>query len=440
VSNRTEAAPTGEYRPLQASHVLHENVTTVFRSYRDVLSIPGAPGFTSAGALARLPMSMLGIGIVLLVKSATGSYATAGAVAGVFGLTQAFTSPFLARAVDRFGQSRVMLPAIAVHLAGLASLLISAELHAPRWTVFAAAVIAGATIGSIGSLARARWSYVLAGREPAGVREALLHTAYSLESVLDEVVYITGPLLVTTLAVRLSPGFGLFAAMLAVGIGGVLLLLQHRTEPVPSGTRRPAGSGGLAAPGMIVLLLGMTCTGAIFGSVEVLTVAFADSQHALGAAGWVLACFALGSLLAGLAYGVVHWKLGAGRRFLVAVLLLALGVSPVLLVTNLPQLAVVIFVAGFAISPMLIGGMGLVQELVRPERLTEGLTWVASTIGIGVSAGSAIGGAAVDAFGAEQAFVVPVGAGALAAVIVLLGSRWLRPVEKVSPAVPAEAG
>jgi MFS family permease len=372
-------------------------------------------------------MSMLGIGIVLLVKSATGSYATAGAVAGVFGLTQAFAAPLVARAVDRFGQSRVMLPALALHLTGLALLLVSTEFNAPRWTVFAAAVVAGATMGPFGSMVRARWSYVLADVEPEDVRHGLLHTAYSLESVLDEVVYITGPLLVTTLAVRVSPVFGLIAAMLAVGLGGVLLMLQRRTEPRPSGARRPAGSGGLAAPGMIVLLLGMTCTGAIFGSVEVLAVAFADAQHALGAAGWVLACFALGSLLAGLAYGTVQWKLGAGRRFLVAVLLLAVGVSPVLLVQSLIQLAVVVFVAGFAISPMLIGGMGLVQELVSPTRLTEGLTWVASTIGIGVSAGSAIAGAAVDAVGAKQAFVVPVGAGALAAVIVLLGAHWLRP-------------
>jgi MFS family permease len=399
----------------------------VFRTYRDALSIPGAPGFTAAGALARLPMSMLGIGIVLLVKSATGSYAMAGAVAGIFELTQAFTSPLVARAVDRFGQSRVMLPAIAVHLTGLALLLISAEVDGPAWTVFAAAVIAGGSIGSLGSLVRARWSYLLADPEYDEARQALLHTAYSLESVLDEVVYITGPLLVTVLAVQLSPAFGLIAAMLAVGVGGTLLLLQHRTEPRPSGARRPSGSSGLASPGMIVLLLGMACTGAIFGSVEVLAVAFADSRHELGGAGWVLACFALGSMLAGLGYGAVQWRLEAGRRFLIAVLLLALGVSPVLVVQNLPQLAAVIFVAGFAISPMLISGMGLVQELVSAARLTEGLSWVASTIGIGVSAGSAIAGAAVDAIGAQRAFVVPVAAGAAASVIVLLGAHRLRP-------------
>jgi MFS family permease len=397
----------------------------VFRTYRDVLSIPGAAGFTSAGVLGRLPMSMLGIGIVLLVEASTGSYGVAGSVAGVFGLVQAFASPLVARAVDRFGQSRVMLPAIAVHLTGLGLLVLSSELDAPRWTIYTAAVIAGASMGSLGSLVRARWSFVLAGHE----REStLLHTAYSLESVLDEVVYITGPLLVTILATRLAPAVGLGAAALAVGVGGTLLMVQRRTEPTPSGTGQAIGPGVLRAPGMIVLMLGMLCTGAIFGSIEVLTVAFADAQHQLGAAGAVLASFALGSLLAGLVYGAVQWKAGTGRRFLVAVLLLAVGVTPVLLVGNLPQLAVVIFVAGFAISPMIISGMGLVQELVAAPRLTEGLTVILSSIGVGVSSGAAIGGAAVDAVGAEQGFAVPVCAGALAAVIVLLGSPWLRPI------------
>ena len=396
----------------------------MFRTYRDVLSLPGAPGFAAAGALARLPLSMLGIGLVLLVEAATGSYATAGAVAGVFGLTSALASPWVSRAVDRFGQARVMLPAITLHVSGLILLLVCAQFDAPRWTVFAAALIAGASIGSLGSLVRARWSFALAGHE----REStLLHTAYSLESVIDEVVFVSGPLLVTVLATRLAPAYGIIAATLAVGIGGTALMLQRRTEPPPSGRQPGPGSGVLRAPGMVVLCLAMICVGVIFGSMEVLAVAFADERHHLNRSGWVLALFALGSLLAGLAYGSVQWRWGAGRRFRLGVVLLALGVTPVLFVQNLLQMGGVIFVAGFAISPMLISGNALVQELVDPARLTEGLTWTVSGIGVGVSAGSAISGAAVDTAGAQRAFAVPVSAGILAALLVLACSRWLRP-------------
>lgn len=397
----------------------------MFRTYREVLSISGAPAFAAAGALARLPMSMLGIGLVLLVEAATGSYGTAGAVAGVFGLTTAIVSPLVSRAVDRFGQARVTLPTLAVHVVALAALLLAVHEGAPVWTFFVCVAVAGAGIGSLGSLVRARWSFALAGHE----REAtLLHTAYSLESVIDEVVFISGPLLITVLATRLSPTWGLTVAILAVAVGGTLLMLQRRTEPPPSGVRPAPGGGVLRAPGMVVLCVAMVCVGMIFGSMEVLAVAFAEERGHLDRAGWVLAVFAFGSLIAGLAYGSVQWRSGAGRRFRLGVVLLAAGVVPTLFVGTLPALAAVVFVAGFAISPMLISGNALVQELVAPARLTEGLTWTVSGIVIGVSTGAAVSGWAVDLAGARRGFAVPVAAGLLAAIVVLLCSRWLRPL------------
>jgi MFS family permease len=396
-------------------------VLVIFRTYRSVLAMPGAAAFSAAGLLARLPLSMLGIGIVLLVQDARGSYAVAGATAGAFVLTSALTAPALSRAVDRFGQARVMLPALAVHLLGMALLLLAAHAGAPSGVVLLIAVAAGSGVGSLGSLVRARWSYVLGRRE----RVDLLHTAYSLESVLDEVVFVSGPLLVTLLATRVSPTWAVLAAMVAAGTGGILLLLQHRTEPPPASGGRTSGPGVLRAPGMVVLVLAMTCVGTIFGSVEVVTVAYADELGRLGQAGAVLAVFAFGSLLAGVAYGSVQWRASSGRRFLLGVLLLAAGVSLILPADGLGQLAAVVFVAGFAISPMLISGNGVVQDLVPAPRLTEGLTWVSSAIMGGVSAGAALGGRAVDSLGAQDAFAVPVGAGLTAAVIVLLGSRRL---------------
>jgi MFS family permease len=406
----------------------------VFQAYRDVLSLPGTRGFAAAGALARLPLSMLGIGLVLLIESTTGSYATAGAVAGVFGLTSALASPSVSRAVDRFGQARVMLPAIGVHVSGLILLLVCAQTEAPRWTVFVAAVIAGLSIGSIGALVRARWSFALSGHE----RETtLLHTAYSLESVIDEVVFVGGPLLVTLLATRLAPIYGLIAAVLSVSVGGTLLMLQRSTEPPPSGLRPRRGTGVMRAPGMVVLCLVMVCVGVIFGSIEVLAVAFADERHHLDRAGWVLAAAALGSLLSGLGYGAVQWRAPAGRQFRIGVVLLTIGLAPLLLAHNLPQMAIIFFVAGFAISPTLISGNALVQEIVDPARLTEGLTWTNSGIGVGIALGAALAGAVVDAAGTQRGFTVPVLAGLVAAMVVLLSSRRLRPTSHLLRSVEA---
>ena len=206
-------------------------MTRFLTGYLEVLRLPGAASFSAAGVLARLPISMLGIGIVLSVE-ATGSYAVAGWVAATYGVVQALASPVVARAVDRMGQARVMRPAIAVHVLGLVLLVACAQARAPRWTLFAAVAVTGATIGSLGSLVRARWSFLLSDHPR---RPALVHRAYSLESVLDEVVFIVGPILVTLLATQVSPAAGLAAAACAVAVGGIWLLAQHRTEPHPRG-------------------------------------------------------------------------------------------------------------------------------------------------------------------------------------------------------------
>jgi MFS family permease len=391
--------------------------------YLEVLRLPGAASFSAAGVVARLPISMLGIGIVLLSVEATGSYAVAGWVAATYGVVQAVASPVVARAVDRAGQARVMRPAIGVHVLGLVLLIVCAQARAPRWTLFAAVAVTGATIGSLGSLVRARWSFLLSDHPR---RPALVHRAYSLESVLDEVVFIVGPILVTLLATQVSPAAGLAAAACAVAVGGVWLLAQHRTEPPPSGGHAAHQRGGMNLPGLGVLVLAFACIGVVFGSVEVLTIAFTDEQGVPGRAGAVLAAFAFGSMLAGIAYGAVHWQSAPSRRFLAAVLLLAVGLSPALLASSVLSLAAVVLLAGVAISPMLISGNALVQELLPAGRLTEGLSWVSTGLGIGIAAGAAAAGVAVDRLGAAHGFAVPVAAGVVAALVVLSGQRHLR--------------
>lgn len=404
----------------------------MLRPYREVLATPGALAFSAAGLLARLPISMLGIGIVLLVSAQTGSYALAGAVAATFGLVQAVAAPQVARLVDRLGQARVLRPVIGVHVIGLLALVAAVTGDAPTWALFAGAVVAGAAALSVGSLVRTRWSYLLDGSRR-------LHTAYSLESVLDEVVFIVGPVVVTVLATRVAPAAGLLTAAGAALVGGWLLAAQRRTEPPLSpagaaprtpvghatdgtpGTAAPAASrrtnAVLRAPGMPVLVLTFCFVGGLFGSVEVLAVAFAEERGSPGAAGVVLACFATGSLVAGLAYGSVHWRRPPAQQFLGAVALLAAGSIPFALVTTIPALAAVMLLAGLSISPMIISGYALVGLIAPVGRLTEGLTWTTTALGLGTSVAAATTGAAVDAVGAHRAFLVPVVAAVLAAAV-----------------------
>ncbi|GAA3800277.1 MFS transporter [Cellulomonas soli] len=402
----------------------------MLQPYRDVLSRPGALAFSSSGTLARLPMSMIGIGIVLMVSALYDSYGLAGRVSAVYVTAQALCSPQIARLVDRFGQARVMRPAVAVSATGTVTLVILASTHAPEAALYVAAVVTGGAIGSFGSLVRARWSRVL-GRDPRR-----LHTAYSLESALDELVFIVGPVLATVLATSVNPVAGLVVPLVGMIGGGYWFLSLRASEPpvAPHDAPRPRGSV-LRNPGMIVLAVVFVAMGSIFGATDVSTVAFAEEEGNKGVAGVILAVFALGSMLSGLAYGARHWVRPLWQRFAIGMIGLAVGASLFVAVDSLPALAAVMFVTGIAIAPTLVNGNGLVQDLVPPERLTEGLTWVGTSLGVGVSVGSSIAGAQIDAHGSRSGFLVVVVSAVCAVLATFVALRTLRP-RTPSPALP----
>ncbi|MDM7830288.1 MFS transporter [Cellulomonas edaphi] len=388
--------------------------------YGDVLRRPGALAFSAAGALARLPMSMVGIGIVLMVSALYDSYGLAGRVSAVYVIAQAVCSPQLSRLVDRHGQARVMRPAVAVSAAGLVGLVVAALADAPEVILYVTATVTGAAIGSFGSLVRARWSSTLSDPRQ-------LHTAYALESAVDELVFVVGPVAATLLATGVDPTAGLVVPLVAMVVGGYWFCALRATEPpvAPKGQPRPRGSV-LRTPAMLVLVLVFVAMGSIFGANDVSTVAFAEEAGHKNLAGPVLAVFAAGSLIAGLLYGTRHWKRPLHQRFANGMIALAVGVSLFFLVDSLWALAAVMFVTGFAIAPTLINGNALVQQLVPAERLTEGLTWIGTALGVGVSVGSSVAGARIDAEGSHAGFLVVVVSAVVAVVAVLASYRTLR--------------
>jgi MFS family permease len=104
-----------------------------------------------------------------------------------------------------------------------------------------------------------------------------------------------------------------------------------------------------------------------------------------------------------------------------------MGVSmiPLLLVGNLPLLAVALFVAGLSIAPTMITTMSLIEEHVPRTQLTEGMTWVSTGLAVGVALGSSMAGWVIDAAGARAGYGVPAVAGAVAVAVGFLGYRRL---------------
>lgn len=386
--------------------------------YRRVLSRPGALPFAAAAFLGRMHLSMAALGTVLLVSAVTHSYGLAGAVSATLSVSAAVASPWLGRRFDRYGQRRVLLPVLLVFVAGIVALSLLAAGHAPHWTLFAAAAPAGATAPPLSSLVRTRWAALLgASRE--------LETAYALESVLDEVIFVSGPVLVTVLSTTVAPAAGLLATVGFVTVGTLWFVTQRGTEP----PRRAAGARpaarAMSVPGMRVLAMTYLLTGGLFGTYDVTMVAFAARHGSRGSAGWLLALIAGGSLTAGLAYGVRHWRLPLSRRFVLASAALPFGSLALVAAPNLTAMAPAAFVAGLAIAPSLIAGYGLVERLVPAASLTEGLTRVGSSIGIGFAAAASLSGYLVDVSGPRAAFLVGVGAATAAALVALAGQGLL---------------
>jgi MFS family permease len=382
----------------------------VLTSYRRVLAEPGTLKFSSAGLVARLPISMVGLGIVLLVSSATGSYGVAGAVSAAYMVTNAALAILQARLVDRFGQPLVLSTACAAFGLSMAVLVVAVRSDWPILAAYVAAAVAGGSLPQIGSCVRARWSYVLG--DPADIQ-----TAYAIEAVVDEAVFMLGPILVTVLATAWDPAAGLAVAVLACVVGTLAFCAQRSTEPP---AHPPSRSGGHRPPmpwrTVVPLAVVSAALGVLFGAAEVATVAFAQEQGKQAYAGGLLALYALGSLVAGLLTGAITWRRGPAIRVRWGAFAMACTMLPLYFVSSVPLMGLVLLLGGFAIAPTLIGALSLTERTVPPARLTEGMAIMHTGLVAGVAPGATIAGVVIDALGASPAYLVCVAAGVVAAI------------------------
>ncbi len=386
----------------------------MLQSYRRILALPGAAAFSAAGLVARMPYSMEGLGVVLLVSARTGSYAEAGVVAACAVLAGAVASPVLARLIDRYGQTLVMPAAGAGSTLGFGLLVLAVESGWPVGWTWAAAALGGACFPPYGSAVRARWAHAVQDR-------AQLTTAFAFEGVVDEIVFMVGPVVVTLLATGLHPAAGLVAAVTAGLVGGLLLAAQRSTAPPHT---RPAdrtdGHQPLLWSRLAPLCVVAAGLGCLFGSVEVVTVAFAEESGNRGYAGWLLAVWALGSMLAGLVLGALPGPGRPLRRLRLGAALLTVTVAVAALAPGPLLLGAVLLGSGLAIAPTVIAATTLAEAYSPRSRLTEGITWMTTGLTIGVAPGAALAGVAVDTWGASGGFAVPVAGGLLAAL-----SGWM---------------
>jgi MFS family permease len=396
-------------------------------SYSRIFRVPRMPSLLATGLIARLPIGINGLAIVLMLKAERGSFAIAGLTAGAFALANAFGTPIMARTVDRAGAWVLGVMAIGCGI-GLTGLIVSAS-DAPEAVVIGFAVLTGVSAPPVSSLLRALYPRLLRGQP------SLIHGAFALDSVLTELLFIAGPALTAAIAVLASPQAALGLSAVAVTVGTFAFLAALRGIEVDAPTHAPAGLlGALRAPGVRTLVLTMLPVGFAFGILEITVTAFAADEGHPELAGVLLTLWACASAAGGLVYGARPRRGTASDTHLRVALLLPVGLAPVVLSTSPVTMALLLLPAGIFIAPLLATRNELVGQVAPAGTETEAYTWPLTAIVAGIAAGQGIAGTIVDGPGWRTAAIVAVGSAAVGSALSVARRGTLQVPADAAPA------
>jgi MFS family permease len=377
--------------------------------YRTVLAVPGSLRLYATGVFARLPQGMSGLATLLLVREASRSYAIAGLAVGCQAVAAAAVGPLQGRLVDRIGRGRVLVPWATAQAALFIALVVCAHAHAPGVVLVIIAAAGGAALPAIAPVVRALLRAVI-------VEEATRESAYALESVIQELIWITGPLVVGIIIAVGSPSLALIvcAGLTLCGTGLFIASPASRSRPV---SRVPGGSGGLRAlPDLRALLVPVALMGLAIGATEVGLPSLALHAGSRASTGLLLAMWSLGSMIGGLAHGSREWSIGLGARYRRLLAGAVLCAAPLAFAHSIPFGLVGALLTGLAIAPVFSCQYALVGGMVPAGGETEAFTWMSSALVAGIAAGSALGGALIGPGGVTAPFLISCGALALAAL------------------------
>jgi hypothetical protein len=388
-------------------------------SYLAVLRLPHARPVLLASLVGRLANATGPLSVVLFVQEQTGSFARAGAASAAIALASGLLAPVRGRLVDRFGQRRCLVPMALAFAAALTGLVAVAG---PGPAAVAATVglasAAGAVAPPLGASMRALW-VSLVGQGPR------LQTAYALDAVLDELLFVVGPLLAGGLATLYRPAAGVLVTG-GLAAAGTLGFVASPVSRAQAGSRadgavRAGWAGALAGPGLRTLVLSLTGVGAAIGIWEIGLVGAAREAGAPAAASLSLAVWAAASGVGGLWYGARTWHRPAGQRYLVLLALLVLAGAPMAAAGSPLALGVVVALVGLVLAPLESSAYVLAAELAPAGTLTESGTWLNTAINVTSAAGLAGAGALIDRAGVPATLAVACACTAAGLLVALAG-------------------
>jgi MFS family permease len=385
-------------------------------SYRSVLTSPHVARLLAGTLIGRMPCGMVPLAILLLVQSREAPLALGGLLTAVYGLAYALSQPLLGRMVDRRGQTRVIATATAVATTALLALPLTDPARQPL-QMNVLVLIAGICTPPLEAGLRTLWPSVLPNPGPR-------HTALTLDTSTQGLVYILGPPLTAALHAAAGPQLTL-TAIAALGASGTLVVLTA----TPSRTWRPAPRhrdpvGPLRSRGLHLLFTALAGVGIAIGALNVLAVGTAERHDAAWLAGTLPAALPAGTLIGGLLYACRTWPGSNAAHLVAGAAGFAIGWLPLLTAPGPTAAVLLVAVPGLFLAPLLTSSFHAVHALAAPGTTTEASAWLIAAIGIGQAGGTALAGLTAHA-GPMTIAALPTAGAAAALALLHTGRRRL---------------
>lgn len=368
-------------------------------TYSSLLKTPGVARIIAAQLTARFPFGMLSLAFLLHIEHIHHSYGAAGLVLAAMSIGQAIAGPMTSRLMGVLGMRAVLwatltLCAVAVAAIGLFVM--------PIPLTMAIAFFAGLSMPPIQPAVRTIY--------PKMVNSRQLTPLFSLDASAQEIIWIAGPVAITFVSTQVGTVQGILMSVAIMLLGGFWFISSPEVGRVriPRSKRRFGVVLG-RPPVLLATVVGFLLIGSC-AAVEAGVVAnFGEGSPF---AGIVLAIWALGSLVGGLAFGHVPigpWALA--RRMLIV--FVGVVISTFML-WSWWGLSITLVIAGLGIAPALAVMFAIVSASVKFSDTAEAYGWVGTGQLIGAALGSALAGFLIDANG-------PIGAFWIAGAFALIG-------------------
>ena len=385
----------------------------LLKHYAAFFRLPGIPRLLATALVARMPVGMMSLSLLMHLRELSNSFAFAGGIVGTYFIAMAAGAPIQGRYADRSGPRRVLIATGIVQPIALGLLLFAAPLHLSLAAFAPLAVIAGAFTPPISVLTRTLWRHRF--EHPAERR-----TAFAVDSVLIEINFTVGPALVGSVLLFGSPALAFGLTWIIAASAAPLFVLSGANRYWRSSshdTHRLLGP--LTEPKLLIAYATSTALTFSFGMLEVGYPGFAARAGMPALGGALLAICSIGSALGGIAYGGAHLALPLERQLPRLLLLLAVPYAAHAFAASAWVLAPLAFVAGLMIAPALTALSLLVTQYAPARYATEAFTWMSTCVVSGIGAGMAVGGQLIEDAGPRGAFASAAAAAVLAALVSL---------------------